>query len=274
MHRLLRIGFQSVGYWELHPRKADALVYFMRTAAPHPHTLYALVKDGEVKYVGKTSRTLVARMENYMRGPSEREPDHRRDIPSPKARSTNSRIGRSILEALRAGSMVEIYALPDVELHHYGDFHLNLAAGLEDSIIATLQPEWNGGKKARKDGTEVPVEASPVLPPPDPVGQVDGRPVKVLSVKMGATYWEKGFFNVGVDGTDALGADGQTVEIYCGDAAEPILGTINRRANPNGTPRIFGGKALRNWIQANLSRDTMMLVDVLTTTAIRLSPIS
>lgn len=271
MHRLLRIGFQSVGYWEPHPKKPEALVYFLRTSAPHPHTLYAFVLDGEVKYVGKTTRTLAARMDNYVRGPNEPEPGNKRSIPSPKARSTNARVGRAILDALREGSMVEIYALPDVELHRYGDFHLNLAAGLEDSIISVLDPEWNGGKKTRKEDTDTISLTSTALPQPEPIAPTDGQPVKVLRVKLGATYWDKGFFNIGVDGTDVLGADGQTVELYCGDTAEPILGTINRRANLNGSPRIFGGKALRDWIQANLERDALMQVDVLTPTAIRLS---
>lgn len=51
----------------------------------------------------------------------------------------------------------------------------------------------------------------------------------------------------------------------------PVLGSINRRANLYGTPRIFGRKAIRDWIQANLARDSLMQVDVLTPTAIRLS---
>jgi len=33
--------------------------------------------------------------------------------------------------------------LPDNGLLHFGDFHVNLAAGLEDSIIKTLNPLWN-----------------------------------------------------------------------------------------------------------------------------------
>jgi hypothetical protein len=170
--------------------------------------------------------------------------------------------------------MVEIYALPDEGLHHYGDFHLNLAAGLEDSIISVLDPEWNGGKKARRDGAES-VVAPPSLPvslPPADSHPSSEHPVTSLRVKMGATYWDKGFFNVGIDGSDVIGADGQTVELYCGDAALPLLGTINRRANLNQSPRIFGGKALRHWVQGNLPRDAMMQVDVLTPTALRLSP--
>lgn len=56
------------------------------------------------------------------------------------------------------------------------------------------------------------------------------------------------------DGSGLLGTDGLTVEIYCGDHAEPVFGSINRRANLNGTPRIFGGKRLREWVQANTAR--------------------
>jgi hypothetical protein len=274
MHRLLRIGFQSVGYWEPHPAKTDNLMYALRTAAPHPHTLYAFVMDGEVKYVGKTTRTLAARMEDYMRGPNEHPRSHKKSVPSPKAPSTNARVGRSILEALRQGSMVEIYALPDVELHHYGDFHLNLAAGLEDSIIAVLDPEWNGGKKTRPDGIEVPVEAEPApvaVLQPATVSSALPSSGQVVMVRMGPTYWDKGFFNIGVEGNDAIGADGQTIELYCGNAPEPLLGSINRRANLNQTPRIFGGKRLRDWVQGNFARDAMMRVEVLTPTAIRLS---
>jgi hypothetical protein len=42
---------------------------------------------------------------------------------------------------------VAIYVLPDNGLLYYGGFHVNLAAGLEDSLVRELQPPWNGGKK-------------------------------------------------------------------------------------------------------------------------------
>ena len=38
---------------------------------------------------------------------------------------------------------VEIHALPDNGLLYYRGFHVNLAAGLEDSLVATLKPVWN-----------------------------------------------------------------------------------------------------------------------------------
>jgi hypothetical protein len=37
---------------------------------------------------------------------------------------------------------------------HYGGFHINLAAGLEDSIIRELKPIWNGGHKDDFNGSQ------------------------------------------------------------------------------------------------------------------------
>jgi len=36
-------------------------------------------------------------------------------------------------------------------MHRLGDFHLNWAAGLEEGIIRTVAPPWNG---ARPDSTK------------------------------------------------------------------------------------------------------------------------
>jgi hypothetical protein len=45
------------------------------------------------------------------------------------------------------GKSVEIFALQDNDLLHYGGFDVNLAAGLEDSLVRDLSPPWNGGQK-------------------------------------------------------------------------------------------------------------------------------
>jgi len=65
---------------------------------------------------------------------------------------TNIRGRERILELLSKGEAVEILALPDNGLLRYGGFHVNLAAGLEDSLVRDLQPEWNvAGKKTHKE---------------------------------------------------------------------------------------------------------------------------
>ena len=57
------------------------------------------------------------------------------------SQNTNIRNNNLIKEFLSRGESVDIFALPDNGLLHYGDFHINLAAGLEDSIVSSLKPE-------------------------------------------------------------------------------------------------------------------------------------
>ena len=84
------------------------------------------------------------------------------------------------------------------------------------------------------------------------------------------TYFAQGFFNVGVAAQRLLGQDGETLEMFLGDDPQPILGTINRRANTNGTPRIMGGVGLRSWFQAAAGLSASISVEVLSPTSIRL----
>lgn len=80
-------------------------------------------------YLGKTVRTLKERLYGYQNpGPTQ---------------STNIKGNRLILEALGAKRTVSVYALPDNGLLHYGGLHVNLAAGLEDSLVLALKPAWN-----------------------------------------------------------------------------------------------------------------------------------
>lgn len=126
MQRLVNIGFRKLGEWKIgnggiRPEFSDL--------ADSTNILYAFVTAEEVLYVGKTIRTLKSRMCGYKN-------------PGP-AQSTNIKGNRLISDILLREMTVEIYALPDNGLLHFGIFHLNLAAGLEDSIVSTLKPRWN-----------------------------------------------------------------------------------------------------------------------------------
>jgi hypothetical protein len=151
-----------------------------------------------------------------------------------------------------------------------------------------LRPEWNGrperqsetqrvedgddaaldteaSEEAMASGTpstisEIPVTAS------DPLA-----PLATFEFTLQLTYWSQGFFNTGVAPSESFGADGDTIEIFFGDATSPILGTINRRSNNNGTPRIFGGSALRKMFQTQPVR-AVMGVEVNSPTSIRIHP--
>lgn len=252
MNRLLEIGFEPAGHWLMQNGK---LTYELIRHSSQKNILYAFICDGQVKYVGKTTRALAVRMAGYK-------------TPA-KTQTTNINNHERIKQLLAQDVAVEIFALPDSGLLHYGQFHLNLAAALEDDIIRVLDPEWNGGMSEAAVG---------VVTHPIADSETEGkRELETISPFVGTfsfilhpTYYRTGFFNVGVSSQQFLGADGEKIELFLGESRSPVLGTINRRANMNGTPRIMGGTALRDWFSSNASVTATISVEVLSPTAIRL----
>jgi hypothetical protein len=141
MERLESIGFVRVGRWQ---READHVRPYLEAHKSAKNVLYAFVVDGELKYLGKTVRPLIDRMNNY-RYPGATQP-------------TNKKNHEYIRKALDNNKHVDIFLLPPNELFHYGGFQLNLAAGLEDDLIRQLDPEWNGAQKETESGTMEPPE--------------------------------------------------------------------------------------------------------------------
>jgi hypothetical protein len=124
--RLEHIGFRAVGHWLLEEGRPRCT---LTECAASMNILYAFVVDGEVMYIGKTVRPLKQRLYGYQNpGPTQ---------------STNIKGHALIRSTLELGSAVQILALPDNGLLHYGGFHVNLAAGLEDSLVSSLKPAWN-----------------------------------------------------------------------------------------------------------------------------------
>ena len=253
MNRLLDIGFAYAGRWAL--TKEKGLEVSLMRHATQRNILYAFVTDGIVKYVGKTTRTLAERMAGYQR--------------PARSQTTNINNNQRIRECLEAGTSVDILALPDSGLLHYGAFHINLAAGLEDDLIRTLAPEWNGGRaEAAKPAQEPELQ---LRGDGDGADAVSGPSVLgTFPLTLQPTYFRTGFFNVGVGHASELGADGDTIEIFLGNASKPVLGTINRRANNNGTPRIMGGPQVRDWFHSNCRGMDQLTVDVLSPVSIRI----
>jgi hypothetical protein len=141
--RLREVGFTCIGCWKLVEERLECTLDNLGDAR---NVLYAFAVDGELKYVGKTVRALKARMYGYV---------------NPGAtQSTNVKNNEQLRKCLRQQRTVETYILADNGLLHFGGFHLNVAAALEDSIIRDLEPPWNGGQE------EGPAELlQPVEPP-------------------------------------------------------------------------------------------------------------
>lgn len=251
MDRLLNIGFIKIGYWEL---LEGQLHYVMtETFRDVRNNLYAFICDGEVKYIGKTTRLLKQRMYHY------KKPG--------LSQSTNIKNNAWIREALLQNIAVDILALPDNGLMHYGQFHLNLAAGLEDSIIKIINPEWNGGSKELTKDPQVNDSISPLVVE-DPLQ--DEATKTSHSFNMAPTYWKRGFFNVPVSSSDEFSDDGDTLTIINREGSVRLTAIINRTANKSQAPRIMGGTGLRTFFQENykindvvsfilLSKNTMQL---------------
>jgi len=131
MERLREIGFTKVGRWFLIEDRIDYLL----TEAIGANILYAFISNETVLYVGKSTRPLGSRLNNYKYAHS--------------SQLTNVRNNKYINEYLRKDIPVDIYALENKKNIKYGVFTLNIAAGLEDSIIKIVDPIWNNNKIER-----------------------------------------------------------------------------------------------------------------------------
>lgn len=127
LQRLEEIGFRCCGQW--HSADSGGIRISLNEHASSANALYAFVADKEVVYIGKTTQQLRKRLYGYQ---------------NPRnTQATNIRGNAAIAAALTANQTIEVYVLPDHGLLRFGGFHLNLAAGLEDSLINDLRPAWN-----------------------------------------------------------------------------------------------------------------------------------
>ena len=118
LETLINIGFRRAGEWKMINSNLEFnLEEFSKTR----NILYAFICDKKIKYIGKTVQALKQRMVGY-KNPG-------------KTQTTNIKNNEKIMKLLSKGKSIDIFALPDNGLIHYGGFHLNLAAGLESSLI-------------------------------------------------------------------------------------------------------------------------------------------
>lgn len=285
MDRLLQIGFRDIGRWML---AEQALQLQLDTLPTHRRALYAFATESAVLYVGKTAGTLPARLKAY--------------VAPHQSQRTNVRNRAALLNLLHAGTKVRILGWIDPGLQRIGPFNLNLAAVLEDSIIALLAPPWNGARTAvirtaahdmlpapaatpvwTASTTSIPVGTAPNVEPPVVKLRV-ARTASLAStavssaclnldgthftVRLGKTYYERGFFNVAIAFSKLFGSHGATVELHCGDERACVHAILDRKANQqSGTPRIYGKSQLAYWFQRRFQFNDTLNVTVVSPTA-------
>jgi hypothetical protein len=281
MKRLLEIGFEQVGSWQLREQKLALVLTRMNGQR---NVLYAFVHAQTVLYVGKTTGPLESRMGGYLRPHT--------------SQRTNARNHQALLDLLIHAQEIEIYAWADTGMHRLGEFHLNYAAGLEDSIIRTISPPWNGARSSAIAFFVEPTSPSEVsentemvkvdfqneqqteqagtesastdeVRAYEEVGLISASPK--FEITLGKTYYQKGFFNVPVKFSLIFPEHGTEISVYCGESRTLIRATVDRKANQaNHTPRIYGRGSLSNWFHLYKLENDVVIISVVSSNEIEL----
>lgn len=253
MESLQEIGFRRAGSWAVESGSLKLLLDIDGSKYP---ALYAFVLDGNVAYVGKTIRPIARRLYGYLR------PGH--------SQKTNARINTSIIQALTDESSVDIWVFIDSCNQTCGQFKVNMAAGLEDDIIAKLNPKWNHKSRFSQCTKHEEKILNDRLIREEKGMNESLRPN--FTVVIHPTYFNQGFFNVPVDFSRYFDRNGKDLEIHCDGLEVPINGKINRTANQGtNAPRIMGRAKLRDWFHENVRQGSRVRVRVKSPTQILLT---
>ena len=95
----------------------------------------------------------------------------------------------------------------------------------------------------------------------------------IYELTLHKTYYDKGFFNLGIDVDNYIQPQNGSIHIFLGKSKEKISGRLNRDANLNSTPRIYGGNQLKHWIQNNFNLKDLVLVHILAPDAVWITSI-
>ena len=129
------LGFHHVGNWHI---DETGLNFILKEVVKNKEqSLYAFVSGTEVLYLGKSTGVFIKRIRGYKR-PGISQP-------------TNNRINPKLSQMIQSKKDISIYHFECVEKFMFRDIPLNIAAALEDALIAKISPQWNivGKKKAK-----------------------------------------------------------------------------------------------------------------------------
>ena len=235
MNRLLNIGFYPVGTWEIDNNNLNLnLVSDQETK----DLIYSFIIDGTPKYIGITKNKLVSRLNQYL---------------NPHlSQSTNLRVNQLIIESLNQNHTIEIFIYKNTSLLKLGDFDINLAIGLEASLIKFYNAEWNI-RERRIEILVDDIENNEIIQN-NAIDQnntiINEKPIHEIrfSINLVQSYFSNGFINIPREYSELFGEDGQ--ELILNFAGDQKLTRIARRIN-NGLPRIYIGVDFKNWLITN-----------------------
>ena len=298
MQKLDEMGFDKASTVIFDNKKTN-IIFNIDKYRLAKNVLYAFVferTEGEpeemVRYIGHTRKTFVNRMNGYQAG---------------KGRAVNNRVNRAIVNHLRMRGSVSVYVLSDrLALNMHG-LHVDVAAGLEYSLIEyyCLYNKENGhdpllniaGNTCRQeveinmsepDVTSQLAEleeenmdygdhSAPNAIAPSAVNADCGTlPCKYSFLLTNKTYWPLPVFNVPIAYQRHFGVHGDIVQVdLTGVGAATVDVRINRTANQNQTPRLYfsenAGVAYQHWKQSNHSQGDSVTVELIEYNHVRLA---
>ena len=258
MDRLFEIGFERAGFWELIDDDPHIELERYGNAA---NVLYAFISQLELLYIGRSGRSLRMRMDGYENGGP--------------PRSMRARNRERIAAMLMIDQPVELFVMPDPGNLHYGSFRVNLAAGLQHSLIESLAPPWNTSAPTGRRVTPKRKHRRLANRNRHDFMDGDGQTYTDLTLDrpsyrflVGYMYMDKGFFNVPMRYSSMFGDDRERIKILCATEKETIYGHIDRSTNTNATPRVIGGSPLKSWFEANAGINHPVDIDILAPNAV------
>lgn len=238
---LQKIGFERAATWVLNDNGLNYEIVnnnATRVAAilSVANALYAFCAGKDVLYIGKTTQTLKKRLKGYC---------------SPgKTQSTNQKCHAHICSTLLGGREVDIYVFAPPEDLRFRGFSLNIAAGLEDTLIRSFAPPWNGAKNS----VVISESAEHEAPLADNVLRLEddapARPIGQFWVTLTPNYLSSGIINPGKATNHLFGRTDAPLTVCFSDGAPAVASRIDRRANSSGSVRLLGSnQAIATWLQ-------------------------
>ena len=219
--QLIDLNFSVIGFWK---KSNEGLSYEVLDNKHNEfeidNSLYVFFdkENDRILYVGKTTQTLKKRFYGYIRG---------------NGQSTNSKIHNKLVKE-RSGKIL-ILSLNDVLPFNWGIYNINLAAGLEDSMIEIENPLWNGKCSETEINEESSIENHSKI--------ID----KFFIVTLSKTYFEIGSINVPLKKSDLLGKHDDIITIELSKDNKQIKTQINRNAVKNRSVRINQNKEIKEY---------------------------
>jgi len=219
--QLIDLNFSVIGFWK---KSNEGLSYEVLDNKHNEfeidNSLYVFFdkENDRILYVGKTTQTLKKRFYGYIRG---------------NGQSTNSKIHNKLVK--ERSKKILILSLNDVLPFNWGIYNINLAAGLEDSMIEIENPLWNGKCSETEINEESSIENHSKI--------ID----KFFIVTLSKTYFEIGSINVPLKKSDLLGKHDDIITIELSKDNKQITTQINRNAVKNRSVRINQNKEIKEY---------------------------